>query len=285
MPPERAWVLNFDAEDELAHGKTHTPSNATRLRAEACVPWLRASGLIGPHDVVAWPSAEVVQAERFLAWCPTRSAMREAARHGGTVVGPSMEVLRAVNHRGFCAALGQTLPGARFVRTEGELDEAFAARADVDNWLLKRAFGYAGRGRKRLRPREERTHEERAWIAASLEEGLQVEPLVSRQLDVGLHGALTSEGLLMRGAPTVQEIDDAGQWRSTRLATEGELDARELASLDQAFDEVAAALKRAGYFGPFGVDAFRYDGGFQPRSELNARYSMGWAVGMTQRPR
>ena len=40
-----------------------------------------------------------------------------------------------------------------------------------------------------------------------------------------------------------------------------------------------------GYFGPFGIDGFRYrdtDGHlrFNPRSEINARYSMGWAVGM-----
>jgi hypothetical protein len=43
---------------------------------------------------------------------------------------------------------------------------------------------------------------------------------------------------------------------------------------------VARALHDAGYFGPFGVDAFTYSGGlFQPRSEINARYSMGFSVG------
>lgn len=38
----------------------------------------------------------------------------------------------------------------------------------------------------------------------------------------------------------------------------------------------------AGYFGPFNVDAFVWrDGGgahLQPRSEVNARYSMGWSA-------
>jgi hypothetical protein len=41
------------------------------------------------------------------------------------------------------------------------------------------------------------------------------------------------------------------------------------------------------YFGPFGVDAYTYrarDGrlGLQPRSEINARYSMGFAAGFKE---
>jgi hypothetical protein len=47
---------------------------------------------------------------------------------------------------------------------------------------------------------------------------------------------------------------------------------------------VGRALFAAAYFGPFGVDGFVYrdhDGGLrlQPRSEINARYSMGFAIG------
>jgi hypothetical protein len=47
---------------------------------------------------------------------------------------------------------------------------------------------------------------------------------------------------------------------------------------------VGAALRANGYWGPFGIDAYEYrdkhgEGHFQPRSELNARYSMGFAVG------
>jgi hypothetical protein len=45
---------------------------------------------------------------------------------------------------------------------------------------------------------------------------------------------------------------------------------------------VAAALLQAGYFGPFGIDAFRYELGgrtkLQPRCEINARYTMGFAI-------
>jgi hypothetical protein len=47
---------------------------------------------------------------------------------------------------------------------------------------------------------------------------------------------------------------------------------------------VGLALAQAAYFGPFGVDAFTYRDRagalqLQPRSEINARYTMGFAVG------
>jgi hypothetical protein len=49
--------------------------------------------------------------------------------------------------------------------------------------------------------------------------------------------------------------------------------------LETETQRVGARLHAAGYFGPFGVDAFIYEGGFQPRSEINARFSMGFPVG------
>jgi len=55
---------------------------------------------------------------------------------------------------------------------------------------------------------------------------------------------------------------------------------------------VGEALVRIGYFGPFGVDAYLYrrstedaeDPRWNLRSEINARYSMGWALGWDTRP-
>jgi hypothetical protein len=68
-------------------------------------------------------------------------------------------------------------------------------------------------------------------------------------------------------------------------ALEGDLAPAERAALFSAAEEAAGALAAAGYFGPFGVDAFRYHdeegtARFCARCEINARYSMGWAVGM-----
>ena len=54
-------------------------------------------------------------------------------------------------------------------------------------------------------------------------------------------------------------------------------------------DAVAKALFRAGYFGPFGIDGYRYDwagaSGFCALSEINARFTMDWMEGMQGRGR
>ena len=205
---------------------------------------------------------------------------------------PASAVLRQVNHRQFAHALGQALPGARFVHTQSELleilsDSRLLARVSVErNWLMKRPLGYAGRGRRKIAS-SLLSPTDRTWIEAALrsDDGLQVEPLVARELDCGLHGWLGAEGTLSLGKPTVQTIDASGRWLSTRPASPLELNSEERAQLENAARATAQALSRAGYFGPFGLDAFRWrapDGTqhFQPRCELNARYSMGWATGM-----
>lgn len=274
-----AWVFNLDAEDELAHVGAHTPTLATVARVRALLPTL--GRLLQPGDVVLWPSAEQpmssVEASRFegRAWCPTRFALTTIERAGvGVPAAPSMEVLRRVNHRAFCAALGQTLPGAGFATNWEQLE---ALVVGEQNWLLKRPYGYAGRGRKKLR----RGEFDRPWIDASFREGgLQVEPLVNRTLDCALHGLLTESGACQLGRPTVQDVDEHGAWRGSRV--DEALPERE--ALEFEARRVAQALHTAGYFGPFGIDAFRWttaegEPRFQPRSEINARHSMGWATG------
>ena len=57
-----------------------------------------------------------------------------------------------------------------------------------------------------------------------------------------------------------------------------------VARLSTEASHVAAALASAGYFGPFGIDAYTYRGGggsleLQLRSEINARYLDGFAIG------
>ena len=149
--------------------------------------------------------------------------------------------------------------------------------------MYKRALGYAGRGRKKCRPAEL----DRPWLDASLRsgDGVQVEPWVERVLDCALHGFLEEDGTCTLGRPTLQELDAGGAWSSTVIAPPDSLTQEECASLKREAESTATALHLAGYFGPFGIDAFRWrdaDGAlrFQPRCELNARYSMGWAIGM-----
>lgn len=287
-----AWVFNLDAEDELARGGPHTPTQVMRARVEALLPTLRA--LMEPDDEVLWPPTPApIRARLGRAWCPTPWACEQLRRAGVTVpAAPSASVLRRVNHRLFAHALGQALPGARFVMTEAELREALADTRMIErvsseqNWLMKRPLGYAGRGRRKIRAGLW-SDADRTWISAALRtgDGLQVEPLVARELDCALHGLVAPDGSVTFGQPALSTIDEAGAWVSTERAMAGVLSAAEQTSLVHEAQVTATALFDAGYFGPFGLDAFRWrapDGAlhFQPRCELNARYSMGWATGL-----
>lgn len=285
-----AWVLNLDAEEELAHPGAHTPSAAMTARIERLREHLTA--LLRPDDVLVWPGDRTAKGLEGRAWCPTRWALERLERAGARLPRvPSRTVLKDVNHRRFAANCGQFLPGAAWVETEQALEQVLDQRdvlaraSSRETWLLKRPLGFAGRGRRKVTAGA-LTPEDRAWMRASLNaDGLQVEPWVERELDVALHGWLTETGELTLGVLTTQDIDEAGAWVRTVVAPEGTLTKEEVASLTNVTQATARALHSAGYFGPFGVDAFRWraaDGEvhFQPRSEVNARYSMGWGIGM-----
>jgi hypothetical protein len=218
-------------------------------------------------------------------FCPTPRALARLSQAGAVVPeAPSFEILRRVNARGFAFEIGH-LGGAACAK---ELEDALRALSRKGRWLLKRAFGFAGRGQRRVdvgREGEPISAADRAWIEASLRMGeIVIEPRVSVALEVGLHGLLGRDGSLERGRVTVQDVDPAGQWRGSRVALDEEITDEERAALDHTLEATVTALREAGYFGPFGIDAFRYDDGgaprFHPLSEINARYSMGWPIGM-----
>jgi hypothetical protein len=281
-----AWLLNLDAEDEL-RAKAHTASPKTLARLPDLTRALAA--LFGPDDVILRPGDRVPSSSSSIAyagraWCPTPRARAALARAGAEpVAAPSLAILRRVNHRRFAAVLGQTLPGGRYVLHLEDLAETIARESPSGHWLLKRPFGFAGRGRLRV-ARGALDSSSRAWVLASLREGegLQVEPWVERAGDYALHGHLSARGDVVWGEPTQQECDARGAWRGTSRATD--LAPSERDALFAAASHAATALAAAGYFGPFGVDAFRYriagETLFNPRCEINARYSMGWAIGM-----
>jgi hypothetical protein len=277
-----AWVLNLDAEYELEASDSHTPSARTMQRMPEFQRAL--APLLGPEDVVVGDDDVVVGSCPGRAWCPTPRAMRRLLKAGAIPVpAPDFAVLRRVNHRRFSADLGPTLPGARFVSSIEELEQVIAGESPSEQWLLKRPFGFAGRGRRRLA----RGFVDRAamsWVHASFRagDGLQVEPWVERIADYALHGFLSREGVATLGQPTRQKCDENGAWQNTETADD--LEPAEEAELRASALLASEALHAANYFGPFGVDAYRWRDGravrFNPRSEINARYSMGWAMGM-----
>lgn len=287
-----AWFLNFDADLELAQPDGYTPPSAVRSRHGALRERVKQA-LLGPGDIALEEGrfSRVGPQYRGRAWCPTPRALA-ALRAAGVVMpaSPPLEVLRAVNHRRFSADLGPTLPSARYAASRAEIEEVVSSgRSPTGQWLLKRPFSFAGRGRLRLA--QESAPQERAraaaWIEASLRDfgGLMMEPFVTRAGDFGAHGYLSRAGVITLGEPTRQRCDDRGAWISSERAAPGDLSAEERRALMDEARRAGGALYEAGYYGPFGVDAFRYEDGaggraFNPRCEINARLSMGWAVGM-----
>lgn len=294
-----AWVLNLDADVELGapSGERAARYQPTARVLAAMRPHVAklAAALLGPEDLLVDDATPPLAARGLegRAFSPTPRARALLRRAGATLArAPDVEALRRVNGRAFAASLGATLPDAAFVTTMEELAERLerAPPAEIGSrWRVKRAWGMAGRGQRVFAPGalSALSSGDRELLRAGLAEGgVQVEPDVTIAREYAQHGVLEPSGALRVGALVQQRCDARGAWLSSEriepiaLAAHGEVPER----LAEEVRRVARALHEAGYFGPFGVDAFTYrtrDGALalQPRSEINARYSMGFAIG------
>jgi hypothetical protein len=144
--------------------------------------------------------------------------------------------------------------------------------------MAKRPFGFAGRGQRRVP--EEPSADDVRWVADSLGTGgLLIEPAVEIASEYSIHGYVDSKGVVT-GASCRFSTDSAGSPSPVELA---ERDPPRDRALGESARLVAEHLFRAGYFGPFGVDAFEYRNGgvhLNALSEVNARFTLGWSTGM-----
>ena len=271
MATRTAWVLNLDADVELGAGPNYAPTRAVLAAMRPHVSRL-ARTLLGPDDVLVDEGTDA-RGLPGRAFCPTPRALA-MLRHAGAEPEPhpSFEVLRRVNSRAFCSSLGPTMPDAAFFH---DLDAALARlqmRPSIaDSFRVKRAHGMAGRGQRVMPPID------LPFLRASFPSGVQIEPNVAIETEYALHGMLAPDGSVALGSLVRQRCDAHGQWLATERIVDPTIEQR----LAREARSVARALHEASYFGPFGIDAFAYAGGFQPRSEINARYSMGFAIGFT----
>lgn len=287
-----AWVLNLDADLELgAGGDAYTPKRSV---VEAMRGWRAdlASRLLGPGDILVDESSPrgSARGRAGRAFCPTPRAIALLERAGAVPEPfPSDEILRRVNGRAFSASLGATLPRAVFVSDE----EAACAVLATDppdgfrTWHVKSAFGMAGRGHRVIAPAPDLRNDDRDFLRAVLRHGhgAMVEPHAEIEAEYAIHGVLAEDGTPRLGAITKQRCDARGVWVASEPLAENALSSFAWADVLRAEAlRVADALREAGYFGPFNVDAFTYrlagEVRFNPRSEINARYSMGFPEGM-----
>jgi hypothetical protein len=232
------------------------------------------------------------------AFCPTPRALRLLRRAGAEPEPhPDCHVLARVNSRAFCSSLGTTLPSAVFVAGEAEARALLGTSPPpelAEAWRVKRNFGMTGRGQRIVSPGT-LNEQDLAFVRAGfVEGGVQIEPDVRIAQELAIHGLLEESGALTLGPVVKQRCDARGAWiASEPIASDPGIHAR--ARLVSEAERVAAALHEARYFGPFGVDAYTYRErgrsgpsddddersgkiALQPRSEINARYTMGFAA-------
>lgn len=264
----RAWVLNLDAEMELEAGRRYTPGAAIEARTRAL-----ASSVAIPSDDRLVGRDSIEECTRGRAWCPTPRALALLGTLAVDPVPPSFEILRRVNERGFAHALSEGELSGALRATSIDAIEAHVARPGATGaWLMKRAFGVAGRGQRPIAPGPI-SLDDRRWIEASLRrDALYVEPRVDITRELSMHGwAIDHVEVRSIRAQTLRDRAWVASEPARDLAPAIE---RELL---EAAERVGAALIDAGYRGPFGVDAYVWGtGALRTISEVNARYCMGW---------
>jgi hypothetical protein len=225
----------------------------------------------------------VERVDELLAWCETpqaaalrkpRKILSDAPLHEllWYLPLPSPSVVARVHHRAFhlqvAEELGCALPGARMVAGLPDLERV------PGPWVVK--VPYSASGRSRYIHREEpplsgpkaRRTVERLFEAHG---PLLFEPWMERTADFGCSALLTESGLRIVGFHR-QMVDIKGQFAGIELPAEPP---------EMPVEKVAEALRRAGYVGPFGIDAWTYRNGFNPLGEINARMTFGlvaWAL-------
>lgn len=151
-------------------------------------------------------------------------------------------------------------------------------------WVVKAPLSAAGRSRfickdgGPLTDSKSRRTVERLFAVHG---PLLFEPWMDRVADFGGAALLTSKELRVVGFHR-QVVDRKGQFVGIEI--DSEIPERE--RMEEILRGVAQALRRAGYVGPFGIDAWQYrtpDGGltFHPLGEINARMTFGlvaWAT-------
>jgi len=296
--PRFAWVLNLDAEHELEVVRPFTPSDHLRALVERESRRLIGT-LVGPNDIVL-DERDRTNGERRargllgLAWSPTPRALALLHAAGATPLGtPAVEILREVNARPFAARLRtEHAPGSFEKFVVASLDEALARLALPASlgWLVRRSFGAAGRGRRRLRSGRP-DDGELAWLVASLRTGpLVIEPWVEVTREYTRSGWIAPDGSVSISAPCLQTVAPSGAWTGTERDEARDVSREDDLRLAEMFERAGRELARVGYFGPFGIDAYRHrtpGGGeaLNPLSEINARFTMDWATALSPDPR
>jgi hypothetical protein len=308
----RRILANLLAEDDLSGRRRASPPSTVLETVARMAPLLRvfaregdrlwSPAPVGPGLDESGPLRDLPPTGEVLAWCETSEAM---AHRGGPrrpaaiswdaplrdllweLPTPSPTVVATVHHRAFCLQvaeeIGCALPGARMVESLAELDRVLQKAPPA--WGVKAPLSASGRSRYIERNSPALTDPKARRTVERLFERhgpLLFEPWMDRTEDFGV-SALLGPGELRIVGIHGQRVDGKGQFAGIDLRPA--LSVQDRDRLLETVEAVAAALRRAGYVGPFGIDAWRYrreDSSItlNPLGEINARMTFGlveWA--------
>lgn len=281
-----------------------------------CPPVIAADDLRAPQSggevgarpsVLAW--AETIHMARLRAGAASRAYDRETPAGLARVAPPpcpsadaawqwpvpSAEASRRANDRQLAwqvaRDLGCGLPGDHLVRSLDDWRAAVAAIAGP--WVAKARFAAAGRWRCWGEAQPDPATESAVERLLARQGVLRVEPWCQRVRDVGVVALATDTGTRRIGGHELL-VDARGRFEGIRVRVS---DPREGASvafmtglstdhgarLAAVTDDVGAALRRIGYRGPFGIDAWLWRSEhdihhgvrLHPLGEINARMTFG----------
>ncbi len=324
----RIFLGNFDFEHELARygGKVSPaiPAAAARVRKVFGGPagsdlswgWLAIAAAddfilspahIDPHDfaplaklglplprfVYERSRLDEIKGVTLVPWGWTASAVALGALYGWDCPAPPIDSVRQVNTREYRFELEREwhvgLPGAALVVSLDEIPELLEKHGGRERgWMLKANFGMSGREAVRGRgvTLDEKT---RNWARRRLAgvEPIVFEPCVERIAEAGIQIEIPRDDPPHLVGVTPLLVDRNGVYRGSRFGCP----ASEIEVWQPAIEtglRAAQVARRAGYFGPLGIDAMRYrdENGhlrLRPMQDLNARYTMGrLALGFTR---
>ncbi len=307
--PPFLWVVQPDAELELAwlsrgRGNYAPPSASVRVAntLSSVFSQILKSEWTFAHDLPAQRRPKTPE-RTALFWCPTPYALSQAQKAGLLwTPTPPLSVLLNVHHKAFPGQAGlPVMPERSTVRSIEDMERVLAARREGSATRLRRPYGFAGRGQRVLRrPLSADDHrfihdslaqeEERQRTmseALLLRAALIVEPEVDAPDLWSIHGVVTQAEILIGeavrnpsdpfGAPVISAspLDQSADELPLLAPTSSfRAEAQNLARL------AAESLRRAGYFGPFGVDFIARPGSPHALIDLNPRFTLHFARGM-----
>lgn len=281
----RVWLLNPDAERELAAGPSYRTNQRLKVQMESRRDLF--ADLVGDDEVVFVHEARRDfhgRGRQALLWAPTPGATRVARAAGLRFPrAPRVEILQQVFHRWFLSHAGcRVLPGRAFVEERQQLQRLLdegpgSMLPGVDEFRLKRCYGFAGKGQLRVGKRLSQNDER--WVRESLEAGgLIVEPDLKLPRLVSVHGVVTKTEVLL-GHPHWMESDafgaprEIGSWRRVKH------DETALTEAVEQGRQAAHSLQVRGFRGPFGLDLIEREERLFA-IDLNPRFTLGWSRGV-----